>query len=132
MDFLDILFPLLAIGAYFFFNTKKKQHEKEPQKPFSKGYEFEQYEEDEEPQYTWPEMGQFDKKEPFLSQNEQYTSYEYPEEQMKYHTSNLEQKKEVIEQDTDNEEEITENVSFELDDLKKAVIYSEILNRPYN
>jgi len=132
MDILDILFPLLAIGAYFFFNSKKKSQKDTPPKPFEKEYDFEQYEEEKTPQYMWSEIEQIDKKDPFLSQKEQYASFDHSKKQREYQASNIAQNDEDTAQDIDNKEEIIENISFELEDLKKAVIYSEILKRPYN
>ena len=132
MDILDILISLLIVGGYLFFNIKKRTKKEVIDFPKENEFDNEVYEEKDLSQNSVPMMRGLERNDAFFSENEKSSPLKAQYDKMKAKDRIGSFRAEQSIQNVDNELEIENNLSFEIDDLKKAVIYSEVLKMPYN
>lgn len=132
MDIIEILFPIVAAVLYFYFVGRKKSKESVPPPPVqSYDFETEDYDFDEPPNYTSP-IDVLGKKESNYPKKEQFVNYdELTQENWHDDILPMEQAQ-TTSYSFDNERENELDISMELEDIRRGIIYAEILKSPCN
>lgn len=133
MKIWDVVITIAVILGYFLLSPKKKQVKKSPP-PF---LNTEQEEEEYEPAVFSNAKEDYEsRKSENISQENEYFTYETsePSNEDSYETlaPKHEMKTQQISQDIQNEDEKSVLLTFEEDELYKGIIFSQILQRPYN
>lgn len=128
MDILNVLITVLAIAAYFWLSSRKKTKE-EPVSPSYEKAEEEVYN-DYQPDFM-SEINNYDEKGSFYSKKEDYFTFREKNAKELSRSSKDSFRKIEEAQNIENEEENEDFLSIDAEEMRKAVLYSEILKRPY-
>lgn len=132
MDILDLVITILIIGGSLFLSSRKKKKEKTV---YDETPEYHEYDEDmtwEEPvtQNTPSPAGHLEDLLRNTSKSHHFPSPQFGREYSPIADISQNEIKRNQIQNTENEEESDFEFTFSHDEIKKGIIYSEILKRP--
>lgn len=123
MNILDLLIPLLIIGVSLFLSAKKKSRQTQPREPYS---------DDENPEWdTQPEEYKWETILQKAAKNDLNPPFYGDFEKIENRKKEVLKKEPVYVQNIELEKETDESFLISHEEMRKAIIYSEILKRPH-